>query len=118
MKKAIVIIRPNRYFETKKALTAAGFGAMCVENTLGRGRGAVSCELNDDPAGASASVEMNLVAKKMLIIVLQDEEVDDLVQAVLKVNSTGNKGDGKIFILPVDEVIRIRTRELNEHALT
>ena len=61
--------------------------------------------------------ENALVAKKLIEMVVPDEAVDSLIQLVLSVNSHGTEGDGKIFVLPVEESIRIHTGETGEDAL-
>lgn len=116
MKEAFIVIRPNRYFETKKALVAAGFNAMYTKEVLGRGRKMAAFS---PQAGAPAqdAPGVAFIAKRLLDLYVRDEDVDRLVQAVMQVNSSGNPGDGKIFILPVDNTLRVRTGEQGEDVL-
>ncbi len=116
MKQVTIIIRPNRYVQTKARLLQAGFGAMSVKEITGRGKKRADYEAVKAAQSGNA-VGMEFVAKKMIDIYVTDQDVDALVQAVLEVNSSGNAGDGKIFIAPVDEIHRIRTQQKNDEAI-
>ena len=89
------------------------------KEVLGRGKAFVHFTSGE---GKETSVvnevyENALVAKKLIEMVVPDEAVDSLIQLVLSVNSHGTEGDGKIFVLPVEESIRIHTGETGEDAL-
>ena len=116
MKQVMIIVRPGCYFKTKQALSDNRFFAMSTKEVLGRGKAFVHFTSGE---GKETSVvnENALVAKKLIEMVVPDEAVDSLIQLVLSVNSHGTEGDGKIFVLPVEESIRIHTGETGEDAL-
>lgn len=119
MKQIVIILRSNCYFKTKQALSDRRFFAMSTKEVLGRGKATVCFKSGE---GAEMSVadqvyENALVAKKMIEMVVPDESVKEVVDIVLSINSHGTEGDGKIFVLPVEESIRIHTGEKGEDAL-
>lgn len=119
MKEVMIIVRPNRYFKTKEALSGNRFFAMSTKEVLGRGK--VGVKFASAEAGEMQAVddihENAFVAKKMIEMIVPDEAVDSLINIVLEVNKTGSEGDGKIFVLPVEDSIRIHTGETGEDAL-
>lgn len=115
MKEAVIIIRPNKYFETKEKLIEAGFNAMTTKEIIGRGK--AKSEYTINAYDEHAIVGLEVIAKKLIDIYVRDEDVDKLIETVLEVNSTNTKGDGKIFIMPVEEVIRIRTNQTGDDGL-
>lgn len=118
MKQVIIILRPNCYFKTKEALSENRFFAMSTKEVLGRGKAHVSFKTQEGGEKAFDKVyEDALVAKKMIEMIVPDEAVDALISVVLSVNSHGREGDGKIFVLPVENSIRIHTGETGEDAL-
>ena len=123
MKEVFALIRMNKMNETKLALVDAGFASFTAHKVVGRGRGQVDFRLLQ---GAAAGYEEaisqlgpgpKLVPKRLLKIVAPDKAVPTIVKTIIEVNSKGNAGDGKIFVLPVREAIRIRTGERDEAAL-
>jgi len=127
MKQVIAIIRMNKLNPTKHALAASGFPAMTCRKVLGRGKKKVDYELISNmlngyeipkPQIAEGISEGHrLVPKRQLIIVVRDEEADKVVKIIIEQNQTRCPGDGKIFIIPVDKTIRVRTGEIDELAL-
>lgn len=117
MKKAVIIIRPERYRQTKEVLEQEGFSAFSVMNVLGRGKKPVEFSAGDGSYNNGVGSYHRLMTKKMIIIYLNDEDESRLSGTVIKVNQTEQEGDGKIFVLPVKRSIRIRTGEENEDAL-
>lgn len=117
MKKAMIIIRPERYRQTKEALEQEGFSAFSVMNVLGRGKKSVEFSAGDGSCNNEASSYHRLMTKKMIIVYINDEDESRLSGTVIKVNKTEQEGDGKIFVLPVKRSIRIRTGEENEDVL-
>ena len=115
MKQVTIIIRPNMYFKTKEKLIEAGFNAMTTKEILGRGKKIGKFTTNDE--NNSDAVGLEMIAKKMIEIYVRNEDVDDLIKAILEVNSFNRHGDGKIFISNVDEVMRIRTNQKGEDAI-
>ena len=119
MKEIVIILRPSCYFKTKKALSDHRFFAMNSKEVLGRGRATVRFTAGEGTAMTLKEqiYENALVAKKMIEIVVPDEAVQEVIDVVLSVNSHGTEGDGKIFVLPVEESIRIHTGERGDDAL-
>lgn len=117
MKEVMVVLRPDRYFQTKQALSEHRFFAMSSTHVVGRGRAHVEMSSCDGKAADPAVYRDMLFAKKMIDLVVSDESVDELVRVILSVNSTGQNGDGKIFILPVEDSVRVHTGERGEDAI-
>ena len=125
MKQIIAIIRMNMVNRTKQALVEAGFAAFTVRKVLGRGKGQVDFRVlhgaEDGHSEAIAHLKDDgpmLIPKRMMNIVAADDAVPKVVETIIKINQTGKPGDGKIFILPVSEAVRIRTGETGEKALS
>jgi len=112
MKKIDAIIKPFKLQEVKEAVTALGIHGMTVSEVKGFGRQKGHKELY---RGAEYVVEFQ--PKVKLEIVLEDDKVKPVVEAIMGAASTGRIGDGKIFVMPVDEVVRIRTGESGDVAL-
>ncbi|MCH8290589.1 P-II family nitrogen regulator [Candidatus Poribacteria bacterium] len=112
MKKLECIIRPFKLEEVKDALNNVGVRGMTVSEVRGFGRSRGHTELY---RGSEYTIEF--VPKLKLEIVLEDENIDKVIDAVLQAASTGKIGDGKIFVLPIDETIRIRTGERGAAAI-
>ena len=106
MKKLECIIRPFKLEEVKEALTNVGIRGMTVSQVRGFGRSRGHTELY---RGSEYTIEF--VPKLKLEIVVAEEDLDQALEAVQRSASTGKIGDGKIFVLPIDETIRIRTGE-------
>lgn len=129
MKEVMAIIRMNMINKTKDALVEAGFNSLTCRKVFGRGKKALNYEIvqellssaNTDLASPKVveaiSEGHRLIQKRLITMVVNDSEVSKVVETIIKINSTGNAGDGKIFVLPVDEVIRVRTGEAGESAL-
>lgn len=116
MKKAMVVIRPNTYKKTKAALEQAGFYAISSTNVAGRGKRPISM-LAADGSLKSAHEEHRFIVKKMIMVYIRDEDEKLFVDTVMTANQTGHPGDGKIFMIPVKNGIRIRTGEHSTDAL-
>jgi nitrogen regulatory protein P-II 1 len=106
MKKIEAIIRPHLLESVKDALQALGVQGLTISEVKGFGRQKGHTEVY---RGSEYKVEF--VPKLKLEVVLDDEIADQAVEAVIKTARTGKFGDGKIFIFPVEEAIRIRTGE-------
>ncbi|HIE30390.1 TPA: P-II family nitrogen regulator [Candidatus Poribacteria bacterium] len=106
MKKIECIIRPFKLDEVREALMEVGVQGMTVSEVRGFGRQRGHKEIY---RGSEYTIEF--VPKLKLEIVVNEDIVEEVIETVLKVASTGKIGDGKIFITPVEEVIRIRTGE-------
>ena len=112
MKKIEAIIRPEKVTEVRQALEKVGFPGLNVSEVEGHGKqkGVVQQWRGDQ-------YRVELLPKMRLEIVVSDKDVKKIIQAIEEVSKTGKVGDGKIFVSPVDEVIRIRTGETGEAAL-
>lgn len=121
MKEVIAIIRPNKISCTKEVLDALGFPSMTAKAVFGRGRQkAIIGELTFDIQNPELSEEegnMRYIPKRMISLIVPDEDASLVVESVMKVNSTGQIGDGKIFVCPVDDAVRVRTKETGEEAI-
>ena len=122
MKEITAIIRHNKMSATKDALDKIGYPSMTSIPVLGKGnqRG-ISGELNfyiqPRLLAKRYSTGMKYIPKRLLSIVVNDEDVDQVVKTLIEINQTAQIGDGKIFVESIDEVIRIRTGEKGELAL-
>ncbi|MEM9808678.1 MAG: P-II family nitrogen regulator [Cyanobacteria bacterium P01_D01_bin.56] len=112
MKKIEAIIRPFKLDEVKIALVNAGVVGMTVSEVRGFGRQKGQTERY---RGSEYTVEF--LQKLKVEIVVDDEQVDAIVDQVIAAARTGEIGDGKIFVTPVNEVVRIRTGEKNSEAV-
>lgn len=113
MKEVIMILRPKMYFKTKQALVDAGFHSMTVKEVIGRGKQPIQYDMDEQ----NGVIKHRLVAKRMITMYVQDDAVDFLIDTVVKVNQTNHAGDGKIFVLPVKDAIRVRTNETGTEAI-
>jgi len=112
MKKIEAIIKPFKLNEVQEALTAAGVGGMMTSEVKGFGRQKGHTEIY---RGSEYTVDF--VPKVKIEVVIDDDRLDAVVGAIMKAAFTGKIGDGKIFILPVQQAIRIRTGEDGPGAL-
>jgi nitrogen regulatory protein P-II 1 len=112
MKMVEAIVKPFKLDEVKDALTKAGIQGMTVEEVKGFGRQKGHTELY---RGAEYSVDF--LPKVKVQILVTDDKVAPVVEAIMTAAKTGKIGDGKIFVYPVDEVIRIRTGEKGADAI-
>lgn len=127
MKEVMSIIRINKINETKRLLAENGFPAVTCRKVYGRGKKATDYSLIADIIDSSAplmretmetiSESHRLIAKRMLIIVVNDADVDKVVRLIIEANRTNSMGDGKIFIMPVENAARVRTGETGEAAI-
>ena len=112
MKKIEAIIKPFKLDEVKESLSAIGVQGLTVSEIQGFGRQKGHTELY-----RGAEYVVDFLPKVKLEIIAPDEKVSDIVAAIEKRAKTGRIGDGKIFVLPVDEVVRIRTGERGPDAI-
>jgi len=112
MKKIEAIIKPFKLEEVKDALAQLGIQGMTASEVKGFGRQKGQTEIY---RGTEYTVDF--LPKIKLEIVLSDEQVGDALNALVRAARTGKIGDGKVFVLPVEEAIRIRTAERAEAAV-
>ena len=112
MKKVEAIIRPFKLDEVKIALVNAGIVGMTVSEVRGFGR---QKGMTERYRGSEYTVEF--LQKLKVEIVVENDQVDMVVEKIIAASRTGEIGDGKIFISPVEQIIRIRTGEKNQEAI-
>ena len=112
MKKIEAIIKPFKVEQVKKALTDIGVSGMTAGEVKGFGRQKGHTEIY---RGSEYTVDF--LPKIKLELVLPDEQVEAAITAIVGAARTGKIGDGKIFVLPIEEAIRIRTSETGEQAV-
>ncbi|MGD8781461.1 MAG: P-II family nitrogen regulator [Ignavibacteria bacterium] len=112
MKKIEAIIRPFKLDEVKEALLEEGIRGLTITEVRGYGR-----QKGHKETYRGSEYQIEFVPKIKIEIVVNDELVDKTVNSILSVAKTGQVGDGKIFISPVEDVIRIRTDESGPDAL-
>jgi len=112
MKKIEAIIKPFKLDEVKESLSAIGVQGLTVTEVKGFGRQKGHTELY-----RGAEYVVDFLPKVKLEIIIRDEQVGEVVETIEKAAKTGRIGDGKIFVLPIDEIIRIRTGERGSAAI-
>ncbi len=112
MKKIEAINKPFKLDEVRQALTAIGVHGMTVTEVKGYGRQKGHTELY-----RGAEYVVDFLPKVKLEVVVEDSLADRVVEAVAAAAQTGRIGDGKIFVIPVETALRIRTGERNENAI-
>ncbi len=123
MKDVMAIVRMNMMNKTKRALTEAGITSLSARDALGRGKGLVDfkilqgAEKGYEEAIAQLGQSQRLVPKRVLLMVLPDKLVPKAVKTIITVNQTGKSGDGKIFVMPALDAVRIRTGEHGDSVL-
>ena len=106
MKLVKAIIKPERFEFVKKALEDGGFKGMTITEVRGRGeQKGIALEYR------GGLMTVDLLPKIQIEIVVRAEEVDSLISTIMESAKTGKIGDGKIFVIPVEKAIRIRTGE-------
>jgi len=123
MKEIMAIVRINMMNKTKKALAEAGISSVTARDALGRGKGLVDLNLLEgaekgyEEAIAQLGQSQRLIPKRIFFVVVPDRLVKTTVQTIMAVNRTGKSGDGKIFVMPVMDSVRVRTAESGDQVL-
>lgn len=124
MKEVIAIIRRHRLQETKAGLLGIGIPALTMISVEGRGKqkGLPGWNYELDPTlteveEKNTGVSMRFIPKRMISTVIEDEDVPKVVETIIRTNQSGHIGDGKIFVCPVEDAVRVRTGESGEQAL-
>ena len=112
MKKIEAIVKPFKLDEVKEALSGIGISGMTVTEVKGFGRQKGHTEIY---RGSEYTVDF--LPKLKIEIVVDDEESEPAVEAIVKAAKTGKIGDGKVFVSPIDTAIRIRTEEQGANAI-
>ena len=112
MKLVTAVVKPHKWEDVRAALEMAGVTGMTVSEVSGYGRQKGHTEVY-----RGAEYDIALVPKIRIEIVVDDLEVDEVVGAIVKSARTGKIGDGKVWVQPVDGVVRVRTGDADEAAL-
>jgi nitrogen regulatory protein P-II 1 len=112
MKKIEAVIKPFKLDEVREALSEVGVTGLTVTEVKGFGRQKGHTELY-----RGAEYVVDFLPKIKVEVVIGDETVEQAIEAIVKAARTGKIGDGKIFVTPVEQVVRIRTGEMNEAAI-
>ena len=122
MKEIIAIIRPKKVGATRNALVELGY--TCLTGTAVKGRGnqrgiaeELGVQVHSSTDSSVAATGMCYVPKRMLSIIVPDAAVDKVKDAIVAINQSGQIGDGKIFVCPIDGALRVRTGEEGETAI-
>ncbi len=112
MKLIIAIIRPEKLTDVKKELNEASINLMTVINSIGSGR-----QQGYPETYRGVKHEIRLLKKIEIQIAVNDDYVEPTIKAITRGAKTGNIGDGKIFVIPIEECVRIRTGERGSRAI-
>ena len=126
MKEVMAIIRQNKVNQTKEALVKDGYPAFTCLKVLGRGKKTIDLSIIQDivdagempvsTVGEALTEPTRLIPKRFFTLIVEDEDVAKVVSIIIDNNQTGNPGDGKIFVIPIEESIRVRSGEKNADA--
>ena len=112
MKMINAIIKPFKLEDVRESLSEIGLSGMTVEEVKGFGRQKGHTELY-----RGAEYVIDFLPKIRISVAVSDDQVDSAIEAIIKAANTGKIGDGKIFVTPLEQVIRIRTGETDQEAL-
>ena len=112
MKLVTAVIKPHMFQEVREALEALGISGMTVSEASGHGRQRGHTEVY-----RGAEYEVDLVPKLRLEVLADDREAADVVRVIVDSARTGRIGDGKVWVVPVESVLRVRTGEQDEAAI-
>ena len=112
MKKIEAIIRPFKIDDVREALTEIGIRGMTLTEVKGYGRQKGHTELY-----RGSEYHIDFLPKIKLEIIVSDQMVEKVVDSIIKTSKTGQIGDGKIFVYPIEDAIRVRTEESGDDAL-
>ena len=112
MKLVTAVIKPHKWEDVRLALETAGVSGMTVSEVSGYGR-----QKGHKEVYRGAEYDVTLVPKLRIEVVVAEADVDALVDAVVRAAATGHIGDGKVWVTPVESVVRVRTGDRDEGAL-
>jgi len=112
MKKIEAIIKPFKLDDVKEALNEAGVQGMTISEVKGYGRQKGHKEIY-----RGAEYVVDFIPKIKVEIIIEAARVDEIVEAIIQAVRTGKIGDGKIFVLPIEQIVRIRTGETDREAI-
>ncbi len=117
MKEVIAVVRINMMNQTKQALTDCGVDAFFAHEAHGRGKGFVNPQVvkgaaqGYEEAASLLGEKGKLYPKRLITAVVEDSQVACVVETIINTNQTGKPGDGKVFVLPLSDAVRVRTGE-------
>ena len=131
MKEVIAIIRRHKLQETKAGLLGIGIPALTMVSVEGRGKqkglpwnyelDPLLTEVDDkeekNTDEKNTDSRMRFIPKRMIYTVVEDEYVPKVVETIIRTNQSGHIGDGKIFVCPIEDTVRVRTGENGEQAI-
>lgn len=126
MVEVMAIIRMNMINQTKEALLRGGFSSLTCRKVMGRGKQKVDYSLIEgyisngnmpDTVAEAISEGHRLVPKRLITMIIDDKDVEKVVSIIIDTNKKGKQGDGKIFVIPVKEVMRIRNGDVGKEAI-
>ena len=112
MKLVVAVVKPFKLDEVKEALEGVGIQGMSVSEVRGFGRQRGHTEVY-----RGAEYQVAFLPKTRIEIVVDDDQADDVVKAIVAGARTGSIGDGKVWVVPAEQVVRIRTGEMGVDAL-
>ena len=112
MKLVVAVVKPHRLDDVKEAVRELGVGGLTAVEAQGFGRQRGHAEIY-----RGAEYHVDFVPKVQVQIVVDDEQVDQVVDAILGAARTGKIGDGKVWVLPLEQIHRIRTGEMGPDAI-
>lgn len=112
MKKIEAIIRPEKFQDLRNSLSEIGIGGLTITEAAGTGK-----QKGQTGLFRGNTFQLQLLPKLKVETIVDDSQVDEIVDIIISTCSTGTIGDGKIFIHPIEEVIRIRTKERGAQAI-
>lgn len=117
MKEVIAVVRINMMNQTKQALTDCGVDAFFAHEAHGRGKGFINPQVMEgaaqgyEEAASLLGEKGKLYPKRLITAVVEDSQVACAVETIINTNQTGMPGDGKVFVVPLSDAIRVRTGE-------
>ncbi|MCZ7384604.1 MAG: P-II family nitrogen regulator [Candidatus Methanoperedens sp.] len=117
MKEVIAIIRRHKIQETKAGLLGIGVPALTMISVEGRGKQRGLIEPDDEMNEVKTENRLQFIPKRMIYTVVEDDDVPKVVENIIRTNQTGQIGDGKVFVCPVEDAMRVRTGEIGEQAI-
>ena len=124
MKEVIAVVRINMMNQTKQALTDCGVDAFFAHEAHGRGKGFANPEVLEGAeqgyieAAALLGEKGKLYPKRLVTAVVEDDQVGCVVETIINTNQTGKPGDGKVFVVPLSDAVRVRTGETGARSIT
>ncbi|MDD1762067.1 MAG: P-II family nitrogen regulator [Methanothrix sp.] len=117
MKEILAIIQMNKIDATKEALNIIGIPSLTVHIVYGRGKQRGLRIPNLSQLEGADQMRMKFIPKRMISLIVKDGDAEKVIKTIIEVNQTGQVGDGRIFVSPIDNAVRVRTGEEGNEAL-